>query len=653
MKLIALALLPTLLTLAQIEFLSEEGRHLVYCAREVVRQHFQSSTIVVVPPVLGQNEPISKRDLGSATFPEISTLVGTVIKELSKECEWDLIVARPARKITWYVFVEDIWTQLATSKQFVVIVPREDFDDSTLRELCEFIFWKPYVLVLLIFQGNVRHYKVEYDVSSAGYCALNAIVVPNVPMKHEERALGLYTWIRDENDCGMYKETLEVDKWIMEGEGRFQKNVEEFFPEKLATQLRNCYVGTGRAPMGESDPREAENKYNKAFILMYHAFLDIFSALGMKVESKKPTLNQVLLTSHSIKYLNRELLKKSSFGPRLKLLYPRFATNYKIYVPCKIPNSRLGNIFAVFSWSLWLLISFVTLLVVVMAKKLCKNTKHVGETRHFRSVSSCLYSVWAVIVSVSVPEQPRSKKLRVFFISWVWFCNALSFVFLAHFTSFLIEPGVEKQISTFDELKKSNYRLLLPPDATSISDEDTSVKLREDMNNPYSGERCEKNLLDCFIENYRSDSKIALYAESSEVKMLTLKYKLKDNLCAITDYNYLSHYTALMYSINTLYKHIERALQHYHEAGLTEVAEGKILKVLYDEDRVAKVKENLNVDYGETEESQMYFEFTLLHLWLSFLLLTGGHLLSFVFLILEKIIYKLCVKSTSDSHLEE
>jgi hypothetical protein len=56
---------------------------------------------------------------------------------------------------------------------------------------------------------------------------------------------------------------------------------------------------------------------------------------------------------------------------------------------------------------------------------------------------------------VSVNTQPRSAPLRLFFFCWVCYSVAISTVFQAYLTTFLIEPGYEEPIRTVEQMLNS------------------------------------------------------------------------------------------------------------------------------------------------------------------------------------------------------
>ena len=59
-------------------------------------------------------------------------------------------------------------------------------------------------------------------------------------------------------------------------------------------------------------------------------------------------------------------------------------------------------------------------------------------------------------MGVSVPRQPKTSSLRVFFFLYFCFCFTISTVFQAFFVSYLVEPNYAKKIETFDDLLNSD-----------------------------------------------------------------------------------------------------------------------------------------------------------------------------------------------------
>ena len=59
---------------------------------------------------------------------------------------------------------------------------------------------------------------------------------------------------------------------------------------------------------------------------------------------------------------------------------------------------------------------------------------------------------------MSVKTQPRATPLRLFFFCWVCYSVAISTVFQAYFTAYLIEPGYEEPIRTVEQMVQSERK---------------------------------------------------------------------------------------------------------------------------------------------------------------------------------------------------
>jgi len=144
----------------------------------------------------------------------------------------------------------------------------------------------------------------------------------------------------------------------------------------------------------------------------------------------------------------------SSFDATITYMH----VNMKMLVPCPKAIPGTEKILTTFSLSVWLTTGLVLLLTTavfwcagkVPYRSVC------NETHTYQSLSHCFHNAWAVFVGVSVPQQPTTSSMRVFFCLYVCFCFAISTVFQAFFVSYLVEPKYEKQLQTLDELLDSD-----------------------------------------------------------------------------------------------------------------------------------------------------------------------------------------------------
>ncbi|KAJ9578439.1 hypothetical protein L9F63_005359 [Diploptera punctata] len=100
-----------------------------------------------------------------------------------------------------------------------------------------------------------------------------------------------------------------------------------------------------------------------------------------------------------------------------------------------------------------------TLITVVIEKVMLQRSK-----LSMNDISYAFYSVWAVIISVSVPEMPKTLISRIIFFMWVFYSLIMSTISQSFFTKLLSENNEiyirtflvnESDIENFFEIKDS------------------------------------------------------------------------------------------------------------------------------------------------------------------------------------------------------
>lgn len=102
----------------------------------------------------------------------------------------------------------------------------------------------------------------------------------------------------------------------------------------------------------------------------------------------------------------------------------------------------------------------VFVLVVVLIWGGGVNITRFTQLHHSHTSTGILSSIsmtWAVILGVSVAEIPRNNTFWTVFLAVVWYGFAISCVFQTYFTSILVNPGMNKQITTLEELYQSSF----------------------------------------------------------------------------------------------------------------------------------------------------------------------------------------------------
>ncbi|KAJ9593085.1 hypothetical protein L9F63_027672 [Diploptera punctata] len=259
----------------------------------------------------------------------------------------------------------------------------------------------------------------------------------------------LYTWFpfKDYKHCHEFNGLTFLDRWISSPSGRFeyQRNL---FPPKFPKVFNGCPLNYGSLI---TDARSVEFEWYVLDI--------IFRSLNITlVNANDDGKVDIFICSQAVNLMNALNTFLTTENPHhLRFTFPHMFTEFRWYVPCPKPDMRHGNFYKVFDASLWLLF-FVTCVLFSVIIFLMRKSFVDGDA-NYQNISYTGYCVWAIATSVSVPEMPKTTRLRIAFIVIIAYSFAMSTVFQSFFTSHLIEPGFEKQLSSFDELQKKGFYL--------------------------------------------------------------------------------------------------------------------------------------------------------------------------------------------------
>jgi len=144
----------------------------------------------------------------------------------------------------------------------------------------------------------------------------------------------------------------------------------------------------------------------------------------------------------------------------IECLRPYLIDKFRWYVPCATSYPRWMSLTRVFRLSLWS--AFVTAYIVVsvvmwiVVKLASFISTEAAKNQAYTSLPKCLLNFWAIILEQSAFNHPPDvAAIRAVFFGWVLYCWALSTVYQAHLTSFLMDPGLQHQISSEDEILTS------------------------------------------------------------------------------------------------------------------------------------------------------------------------------------------------------
>jgi hypothetical protein len=79
-----------------------------------------------------------------------------------------------------------------------------------------------------------------------------------------------------------------------------------------------------------------------------------------------------------------------------------------------------------------------------------------AQNQAYTSLPKCLLNFWAIILEESASNNPPDVGvIRAVFFAWVLYCWAINTVYQTYFTSFLIDPGLQSQLRSENEILTS------------------------------------------------------------------------------------------------------------------------------------------------------------------------------------------------------
>ena len=180
-----------------------------------------------------------------------------------------------------------------------------------------------------------------------------------------------------------------------------------------------------------------------------------------------------------------------------------------------------------------------------------------------------MYNSWSIFIGVSVPEMPRSWKLRIFFLIYVCYCFAISTVFQAFFVSYLVEPGIVEKISSFQELLDSsvNYGFL-----SAVEVGMSTMEFSDHLQFPLTRRVGCANLKNC-LKQMMSDVDVATLSTNlySNYVFNDLGYQGEMNSPCSLDENFIELFVvALFFRGNPLLNQFNKFFRRCLEGGLGE-----------------------------------------------------------------------------------
>jgi hypothetical protein len=505
----------------------------------------------------------------------------------------------------------------------VLLGHKQPFCQSDIINLLE-IMWNPYkiinVLVMLpTAAGTLNEFSTDW----------------------ENSVLSLYTWLPyDSNVCGQVKRVELLDQWLPEGDGRFRSNA-DLFPSEVPRNLHGCPLTVApieRIPFVKLTNSYTDSSGDITYVyggLEIEYILFVTRAMNFTPVFLEPRVGDFVQVRVEVFMEMAQGMVDLTVGthPLHPLLVtvgdatrPYYEMIMRWWVPCAAPATRTDKVTAIFTPSVWVSVMIVFILT---ATAFWRTALQDGEDRAaFRTFTRNFYTVWAVFLGVSVQTLPTTHRLRSMFLLYVWYSFAMSTVLQVLFISFLVNPGYEKGINTFQDLVESGLKFAT--DARMMSFANASGYW-EYLNLQQSTDTCSP--IDECLKHLVTHKNITTVSSALQFQyVLATLGKTEDKaryLCTIPETVDTTKFALYVSKGNPLLPTIDAWIQRAIESGIV---------CKYWSQFVWNVTLQGVANRGsaaDQSDSHMFFVFTVSHLSPAFCQLLAGYLLSLVVLMAE------------------
>ena len=585
----------TLLIHAVLSFVGATSRELIYNAT-------QSSQLAhFVANIATQSFPPDKILLVSST--EYDDTVDMMLKCVHQYALWHLHVSRPGNLILRRIKEQD-----DKVGSYVMFTTGAEDAVSQAERLMDSTSWNNRALFLVVVR-NTTASPERLAFSVVKNLWENARVFNIVILVAPDTTFHLYTWFPyvQHKQCGEVRELVLINVLSEAGTRNITTDI-KLFSYQAPTNFWGCNV-----TVSSIYSTGTSHELIRDFLLRLNFSVTYIPSLTKSSDYETRALSAYVdFVSGNSDIVTAIVLLKDfiKFGePSQDVEWYKHIW----YVPCAKPIDRIEKIATIFSVTLWIAIIAVLIATGIAIWQLARLSR---QDDTYKDISTVLYNAWAVVVGVAVTRMPRSYHLRIVIFAWICYCFSISTVFQTFFTTFLVDPGLHKQIANLHELSQSKMEYGVLPGMKHMYD------IKDELTNAINkGEEC-YDYYKC-VERIIDTGNFALFGESRNISSYLASAKKRNKVCVMNYYDVDPQKMVNLFSRGT------QILEQFN----------KFVTRMQESGEITKHERDLwiNSSYVDDEEntSQKYFVFSIPHLLIAFYALSIGHSLGFVMFLLE------------------
>jgi hypothetical protein len=283
------------------------------------------------------------------------------------------------------------------------------------------------------------------------------------------------------NKCGNVIHASLLDYWVRNDsvEGRFLSNV-PLFPSKIPPNLQGCTLSVSALEL-EPAILKRKSAYDDGLeIILLNTILSYMnlSAVFLPQPPNNERWGRYLSNGSWDGLIGSVAKRKSDIAIGGLVVYSTIIMEsvdvtsaylqqgINWYIPCAKDLPYTLTIIHVFTAAVWLRI----VLFYVTASALMWYLYKLGSksSERFKNMQqefmTCLLNLWAVMLGISTSLRISNfARIRMLYISWIFYSFALNTVYQAFLTTYMMNPGFEKLISTEEQLLQTGLKLGINP----------------------------------------------------------------------------------------------------------------------------------------------------------------------------------------------